>query len=117
MKRITIIITVFIFLVQCSTSKKVQYEFPAAMSEPVRTGYKAQCEKGEILYDINCAKCHNTKMKKREIIPDFTEEQLVGYELRMLNPKHEEGIPETNVTAEELGLIMTFLKYKKKKTL
>jgi hypothetical protein len=47
------------------------------------------------------------------IVPDFTMDQLKGYELRVTNPEHEGAIPETTVTAEELGLIMTFLAYKK----
>ena len=66
------------------------------------------------MYDINCAGCHNSKVKRKVVIPDFTLDQLIGYELRVSNPDHEDGIPETNVSAEELGLIMTFLNYKKK---
>jgi hypothetical protein len=48
------------------------------------------------------------------LIPDFTPEQLIGYELRVTNPEHESNIPEATVSAEELGYIMTFLSYKKK---
>ena len=100
---------------QCAAqkkAKKVAYEFPAAMAEPIRAEFAKQCDKGQILYNINCAKCHLLMIDGKQYIPDFTPAQLVGYELRVLNPKHESEIPETTVTAEELGLIMTFLSYK-----
>ena len=93
---------------------KVGYEFPEAMSEAVRTEFTKQCDKGQILYNISCGGCHNTIVKGKTIIPDWNQAQLVGYELRVLNPKHESGIPEEAVSAEDLGYIMTFLNYKKK---
>ena len=102
---------------QCSAqkkAKKVAYEFPEAMAAPVRASFEKECDKGQILYNINCAKCHMTTIDGKQYIPDFTQSQLVGYELRVLNPKHESEIPETTVTAEELGQIMTFLAYKKR---
>lgn len=93
---------------------KVTYTFPENMSDAVKTEFIKQCDKGAVLYEINCAKCHNTTVGRKEIIPDFAPEQLIGYELRVKNPKHESNIPETTVTAEELGQIMTFLTYKTK---
>lgn len=95
-------------------AKKVSYDFPEAMKENVRAEFTKQCDKGQILYNINCAKCHNTTEKGKQVIPDFLPEQLIGYELRVKNPQHESDLPETNVTPEELGQIMTFLNYKKK---
>lgn len=103
-----------IVLFECTSQKKVPLEFPAAMSAPVKQEYVRLSEKGRILYDINCASCHNTKIHGKTIIPDFSPEQLKGYELRISNARHESALPEANVTAEELGLIMTFLNYKKK---
>ena len=92
----------------------VIYSFPEAMTEPVRMEFTKVCEKGKVLYDINCAGCHNIKKGKRQLIPDFTPEQLKGYELRVTNAQHEENMPDEKVTAEELSLISTFLLYKKK---
>jgi hypothetical protein len=80
----------------------------------VKIGYAEICAKGKILYDLNCAKCHTTKVRRKEIIPDFKEEQLNGYALRISNAKHEETLPDEQVSAEELGQITTFLKYKVK---
>jgi hypothetical protein len=103
-----------IALIQCKVPQEIPYELPDAMVASVKLEYAKQCDKGKILYDINCASCHTTIVKRKKLIPDFTPEQLVGYELRVTNPKHENSISETTVSTEELGYIMTFLNYKKK---
>ena len=115
-QRFIIITSIFMMLLleQCATNKKVQYDFPAAMSDYVRADFTKQCDKGQVLYSLNCAKCHNKKIHGREVIPDFTREQLKGYELRISNAQHEASMPDELVTAEELGYISTFLIYKKK---
>jgi hypothetical protein len=84
------------------------------MKGEVKTEYIKIFEKGRILYNISCAKCHNFKEKGVELMPEFTKEHLAQYELRILNPKHEEELSETRVNAEELAQIMIFLTYYKK---
>ena len=84
------------------------------MATPVREAFSRECDKGQELYNIACADCHNSHVNGRTVIPDWSSAQPVGYELRVLNAKHEAGIPEDQVSAEELGNIMTFLTYKKK---
>ncbi len=103
-------------VIQCFAQKKrkVAYEFPDAMAPAIQAEFAKICDKGLILYNLNCAPCHNTKLKGKEVIPDFTQEKLIGYELRVSNKEHEEHMPDTAVTAEELGQIMTFFMYKKK---
>jgi mono/diheme cytochrome c family protein len=97
----------------CTVQKKVEYEFPEAMLPHVKEAYKQQCDKGQILYNINCASCHTQKKGWKLILPTFQESQLKGYELRVANAKHESSLPDEKVSEEELGLIMTFLRYKK----
>lgn len=99
---------------QCKTQRQAVYEFPAAMVPAAKIEFAKLCEKGKILYDINCAQCHNIRERRKVLIPDFTTEQLIAYELRIINPEHESSIPETTVTTEELGYILTFLSYKTK---
>jgi hypothetical protein len=99
----------------CFTSRnKLAYEFPQEMKPDIKEHYTQQWKKGKILYEINCAKCHNTKVKGRVTVPDFTPEQLVGYEFRVKNQKHEANLTEESISPEELGMIVTFLTYKKK---
>lgn len=116
MKRLPIIV-VFLFAAFFSAhaqqGSKVLYthSFPPAMKEEVKAEYIKLFEKGRILYQINCAKCHNTKEKGVELMPEFTKEHLAKYELRIQNPQHEDELNETRVNAEELAQIMIFLTY------
>lgn len=103
-----------LFFVACVSEKKIEYNFPDQMLPFVKVEYEKQCDKGQILYRLNCAKCHTVKVKGQKVIPDFKPEQLKGYELRLTNARHEQTLTDSAVTAEELGLIMTFLNYKKK---
>jgi len=95
-------------------TSKQEYEFPEAMAQPVRNQFLVLCEKGRILYEISCSKCHSTVLNGKTIIPDFTIEQLGAYSIRVANQKHEMNVSEENVSAEDLALITTFLTYKKK---
>jgi hypothetical protein len=113
MRCVTITACVFLLFMACSTGRKVQYELPAAMLPHVKEHYRAQCETGCRLYAANCGSCHNIKDGRKEIIPDFKEEELRGYALRVANARHEEKMADSLVTEEELGIIMTFLRYKK----
>lgn len=112
----TLIISVSLstILVACSVNKMLQYEFPEAMLPEVKAAYKERCDKGQALYNIACAGCHNTGTKRKPVVPDFSTEQLRGYALRVSNRMHEKNIPDSLVSEEELGIIMTFLTYKKK---
>jgi mono/diheme cytochrome c family protein len=110
---ITFLICV-LFLAHCATQKKAEYELPEQMLPQVKVEYLKMCDRGQVLYNLNCAKCHTSRIHGKNIIPDFKPEQLKGYELRHINSRHENNLNDTTVTAEELGIIMTFLTYKKK---
>lgn len=90
------------------------HNFPPGMTDEVQKAYVGLFEKGRILYDINCAKCHNSIVKGIEVMPDFTKEHLAQYELRVQNPRHEEELSEMRINAEELQQVMIFLTYYKK---
>ncbi len=106
-------IGLIVILSCCAVQKKVEYEFPVEMLPHVKEAYKLQCDKGQILYNINCASCHTQKKGRKLILPTFKESQLKGYELRVANAKHESSLPDEKVSEEELALIMSFLRYKK----
>jgi mono/diheme cytochrome c family protein len=94
--------------------QKEQYSFPAAMSEAIRTEYEKMCDKGKVLYEMNCGKCHNVKVAGKWIVPDFTQEQIDGYEIRVGNAKHEQNLTDEAITPEELNLVTTYLMFKRR---
>lgn len=98
----------------CISSKKAPLEFPEAMLPEVKADYQKVCERGYALYKLSCAKCHSSKKWGREVIPDFKEEQLTGYALRISNARHESNLPDSLVSELDLADIMMFLRYKKK---
>jgi hypothetical protein len=109
-----ILFCIAFFIDACTSQKKITYEFPDAMSGPVQAEYTRLCEKGRVLYEINCASCHTKKVKGKMILPEFTQEQLGAYSIRIANATHEEKVSEERVSAEELTLITYFLTYSKK---
>lgn len=109
-----ILFCIAFFIDACTAQKKITYEFPDAMSEPVQAEYTRLCEKGRVLYEINCASCHTKRVKGKMILPEFTQEQLGAYSIRIANATHEEKVSEERVSAEELTLITYFLTYSKK---
>lgn len=113
-KTVIILLLIIAGITACHTTKKMEYDFPLAMSPKVRQGFTEICDQGNMLYNKNCARCHNTLVKGRKVIPDFAQEKLIGYSIRISNARHESSMPDSLVTEEELGQIMTFLTYKPK---
>lgn len=116
MRKVICITVVCVISIHSFGQKKTKYEFPKEMLPEVQAEYIKMCEKGRVLYQLNCAGCHSTFKGKKEIIPDFTSEQLSGYAIRVSNGSHEINLPEEQVTPEELALISNFLTYRKKNT-
>lgn len=103
-----------LWLMACAAPPAIQYyDFPSDIAEEAKTANIKKLEKGKILYNINCAKCHNKKVNGRIIIPDFTNEQLETYTIRIQNKVHVTNLAETKVTPEELEAIQFFFTYKK----
>lgn len=100
----------------CTSQKKIVYVFPDEMAKPVQEEYEQLSEKGRVLYEINCASCHTKKIRGKMVIPDFTEEEMGAYSIRIANEIHEDKVSEARVSAEELNLITYFFTYKKKNT-
>lgn len=115
--RIAITLFIFALLITCTSRRKeALYVLPNEMLPHVKTHYAQQCEKGYMLWKKNCAGCHTRIEKRKEIIPDFKQEQLTGYTLRVQNKRHETNLLDSVVTEEDLATIMTFLTYKKRNT-
>jgi len=110
------IVSAVIFLINCTSANKISYSYPDDIisDDTAKKKFVKQFNEGEVLYKINCAKCHSSTVHGKEIIPNFTLEQLENYEIRIQNPKHEEDLRETNITLDELDEVILFLTYKKR---
>jgi len=106
------IIFFLISLLMACVHTQVTYKLPDAMREEVKVEYAQICDKGYRLYQVNCGGCHTIGKGRRAKIPDFTPEQIKGYEIRMMNKAHEGAMPDSLVSEEELIWISTFLMYK-----
>src|SRR6478735_8059081 len=79
-------------VLNCQVQKKPEkavFEFPMAMKEQVKVDFQKQCLKGEVLYDMHCSQCHNVQVKRKMVVPDFTVEQVMGYDMRLANKSHQ----------------------------
>lgn len=84
------------------------------MNETDRVKFTHICDKGQVLYAMNCSGCHNAQVKRKSIIPDFTQDQMSRYELKANNMQHDTSKTFTSVTPEEMSNIHLFLTYKEK---
>jgi hypothetical protein len=84
------------------------------MSLADKARFSVTCHKGQILYDMNCSGCHNVKVKRKYVVPDFTQDQMSRYDLKSNNMKHDSSMVFSKVTPEELSQIYLFLIYKRK---
>ena len=98
----------------CLFHKKSAYTFPATFTKDQKEKTTVFCDKGKVLYDVNCAKCHNTVVKGKQVIPDFPANKLESYKLRFISPVHDSSMRRTNISMDELLFITTYLTYKKK---
>lgn len=115
MKYIISAIALIIIFEMCGAKKTatVQYNFPPMMNDTIRKVTQEQCDKGLVLFRLNCSKCHADTVKGKEVIPSFSSEQLSNYEFRFRNKKHEDNLTESKLSQDELIMIITFLTYKK----
>jgi hypothetical protein len=97
--------------------REINYTFPddsLKMSDSAKTEFVKNFDKGQILYNIVCAKCHNKVVDGKEVVPDFSLPQLMDYEMRVQYPSHEGRLTEANLSVLELDHVVDYLRYKKK---
>ena len=124
MKYLLILVAAFVGIIcsECTTTKpkentpKVAFDFPDNMTltDAEKIEFAKKIEKGKVLYELTCAKCHNTIVNGVSTIPDFSLPQLMDYEMRIQYPSHQDRLSEANVSVDELDMIVLFLRYRKK---
>ena len=110
------IVLLGLLVLQCSPGRKVTYSIPADFPEERRQQVIAIFEKGKVLYKDNCAECHGIFTKGKDKIPNFTEVQFDNYSSRFLRGDPKNHAVARKMSAEQLNQVLTFLRYKKRKT-
>ncbi|MDI1234095.1 MAG: hypothetical protein PSX81_07430 [bacterium] len=115
----TILILFLSIVVACKVKKvtppiqPMPFAYPDDIKAEEKEAFVKNYTKGQILYQITCAKCHNKTEGDQSIIPNFSLPQLMDYEIRIQYPSHEDPMRVTNLSEEELQQVISFLRYKK----
>lgn len=115
------IISLTLVIANCKTQKpksqeEVQFDYPDNMTltDAEKKEFAKKITKGKALYEMTCAKCHNKMVNGISTIPDFSLPQLMDYEMRIQYPSHQDRLSESNINAEELDIVVLFLRCRKK---
>jgi len=98
---------------QCKTPDLLLFNYPDDIAKENKKKFAAGLKQGNILYNLNCAKCHNIKLDNRDSIPTFSLPQLLDYEIRFQYTAHQDSMTPERLTNEDLEKITTFLRYHK----
>ena len=116
MKYTILVMLIFSFAItESSAQKKSEFDYPEdSITVSSQKAFIKNFGQGKVLYTISCAKCHNVKDGKKEVIPDFSLPQLMDYAMRIEYPEHQDKLRDTQITDEEMNRIILFLRFKKK---
>jgi hypothetical protein len=98
---------------ECTSSKKVEYDIPPHYTEQARENAIAWFEKGKILYKVDCAVCHGIYQKGKDSVPNFTKTQIDNYNAMYIKGDPKNHSVASNLSPEQLYYILTFLRLRK----
>ena len=115
MKNIIPVASLFclICLVDCSGSKKMQYNIPSYFSGERKQQLLENLEKGRILYENNCSECHGITGKAKPGMPDFTNVEIENYLNAYQTNDTKNHAVLKKLLPEELSMVITFLQMRK----
>jgi Cytochrome C oxidase, cbb3-type, subunit III len=105
----TILIIICTCLVQCKT-QKIEYNIPSHVSAQNRAIFLERCEKGRILFKINCSGCHGIFTKGKDGVPNFTKDEIDNYRAVVLIARDQKNhAVAAKMSPEQIDHIITFL--------
>lgn len=110
-----IIFIICLCTVACSLQKEVKYNIPEGLNEKQKNKFLENFNNGSAVYTISCAKCHDKTVNNQIVQPEFTNEQLELYIVRIQNDEHSKNLTIRDISDEDLQRVMFYLKYKIKK--
>jgi mono/diheme cytochrome c family protein len=107
----TLLVCILFF--QCSRFNKITCNIPADYPEARRQQIIGLFDKGKVLYKINCSQCHGIFTKGEDKVPNFTTTQIDNYSASFLRRDPKNHAIVAQMSQEQMGEILTFLRYKK----
>ena len=106
-----IFIVAAVILTGCLLHKKTQYNYPEGIPGEEKVKLHAFLEKGRKLYEMNCAKCHDSTGKST---PDFSVQQIDNYTAATLKRDPKIHAVAANMDPEQLFAVFSYLRLRKK---
>lgn len=95
----------------CTSRVKPEIQYPSGMVGSVKEGFTKEWNMGKLLYEENCANCHNVRKGRKQFIPYFPPEKLAGYAFAEENKEHQNAFTRASLSSEEIIYIGLFLQY------
>lgn len=110
MKKIMIGFIVIGCVIACNTQQKVvMQDLPDGLTETQKKIVLDNRELGIKMYKQNCAKCHGVFGKGKDSIPNFSKEQMDGYQKDFMMGDPKNHAVAAKLTDVELDAILRFL--------
>ena len=110
MKKILITSIILGCVIACSTQQKfVMQDLPEGLTEEQKKTVLDNRELGMKMYKQNCAKCHGIFGKGKDSIPNFSKEQMDGYQKDFMAGDPKNHAVAAKLTDAELDAILRFI--------
>jgi len=110
MKKIMICFFIIGCIVACSTQQKVvMQDLPEGLTDAQKKIVLDNRELGIKMYKQNCAKCHGIFGKGKDSIPNFSKEQMDGYQKDFMLGDPKNHAVAAKLTEVELDAILRFI--------
>ena len=103
-----------ILLTDCAVHRKSVYVYPEGTSKTNENQIFEVCEKGRILYELHCSKCHGMFTRKKDGFPNFDARQINSYIAKALTRDPKNHAAAANMDQDQLNEIFMFLHFRKR---
>ena len=114
--KIIIVIICAIALIECTAHKKIEYNVPKSLPPEIRAIFLERCEKGRILFKLNCSGCHGIFTRGRDGVPNFTKDQIKSYSaVALIGRDSTNHAVAKKMSPQQIDYIVQFLSLRKAK--
>ena len=90
-----------------------EYIVPPNVQPEMVPAFTERCNKGKMLYDINCASCHGIFTAGKDGVPNFTQKQFDKYSTQYVLRDQVNHAVAFKMNPEDLAFVMDYLRYRK----